>query len=895
MPRRRIVVGWLATLGVALFWVGRGQGTNGPIWTLDNPGPEAFERLGWSVTAGSAQSPARVIIGAPGYLAGGVPVGALFLRHVDTGQEYSTIVNPEPGAGDEFGHAVVWHYPHYILVGAPGDDAAGTDSGAVYLLDEQSAHLGGVLMVLRGAAAGDRFGSALAFVNAGGVNYFVVGAPGADMPGAVDAGKVYVFNGYDGTLLKTCVNPAPVAGDGFGTSLVALGGDYVIGAPLADRDAVDSGAAYLVSGTTAGSCPVLTTFVKPAPVHAGDQFGQALAVVEGNVVIGAPFGQGGPTGPGAAYLFDTAGAVLATLTRPGPPARDGFGWAVATAGSNLLIGAPFETTTASESGAAYLYDGPTGGLLESIPNPRPGLNRRFGRALAYTHGDVLIGSPGYADAATAQGAAYLIGITCGDGVLDPGETCDDGNMRDGDCCSSACQTEPPGPCDDENLCTVGDTCQGGACVGSCAAGTQCLGPCGENYVCQVAGGQCVCGAPPPPTTTTTTTTSTTNTTFSTTTTTSPGPNAMPVADAGRNQVSAVGQPVVLDGRASFDSDGAQLAFGWTLAKRPQGSTAALAGSSSATPSLTPDVAGLYRVQLVVDDGQLPSEPSFVTVTAMQQPPAIALAITTPAAGADIHADRVTVRGTVAGPPNVGVSVNGVTAVVSGGAFAAAEVPLVAGQNILAAVGAVPAGDVVTTSVLVNSDGAAPAVTLRAIPNAGLAPLTVTFGFSVGTADPVQVLSIDFDGDGTSDFTTSDSTATLENTYTVPGLYMARVTVTTQNGSVEANVPVAVQDEAVIVPLLQDAWTSMVSALASGDVDGALASFDGFGRGVFEGVFADLSPSLPSILATVSGLEVMQVGKDVAETWVLRDSAGVQNLFFVYFLRGPDGVWRIHSM
>ena len=94
------------------------------------------------------------------------------------------------------------------------------------------------------------------------------------------------------------------------------------------------------------------------------------------------------------------------------------------------------------------------------------------------------------------------------------------------------------------------------------------------------------------------------------------------------------------------------------------------------------------------------------MTAMDTPPAISLVISDPTAGATILADRVTVRGTIAGPANVGVSVNGVTAVVSGNVFAAADVPLTTGQNIATATAAVPAGDVVATSIVVSSDGGA---------------------------------------------------------------------------------------------------------------------------------------------------------------------------------------------
>jgi uncharacterized delta-60 repeat protein len=53
---------------------------------------------------------------------------------------------------------------------------------------------------------------------------------------------------------------------------------------------------------------------------------------------------------------------------------------------------------------------------------------------------------------------------CGDGTVDPGEDCDDANVLDGDCCSADCAFEMTGsPCDDEDACTVGETCDEGLC------------------------------------------------------------------------------------------------------------------------------------------------------------------------------------------------------------------------------------------------------------------------------------------------------------------------------------------------------------------------------------------------------------------------------------------------
>src|SRR5437667_382386 len=63
---------------------------------------------------------------------------------------------------------------------------------------------------------------------------------------------------------------------------------------------------------------------------------------------------------GAAYLFDGAsGTVLETFTKPLPATGNQFGFAVAAVGSRALIGAPFDSVEVTDSGTAYLFDGPT--------------------------------------------------------------------------------------------------------------------------------------------------------------------------------------------------------------------------------------------------------------------------------------------------------------------------------------------------------------------------------------------------------------------------------------------------------------------------------------------------------------------------------------------------------
>jgi hypothetical protein len=114
-------------------------------------------------------------------------------------------------------------------------------------------------------------------------------------------------------------------------------------------------------------------------------------------------------------------------------------------------------------------------------------------------------------------------------------------------------------------------------------------------------------------------------------------NLAPMADAGldrsfglRNDVAIFPDPTVpaaqqsnpanlrtfvrLDGRESADSGGRPLTYRWTVVEAPAGSTVVgLQDAQTAFPYFTPDLAGLYEFQLVVNNGQYDSVPSTVRI------------------------------------------------------------------------------------------------------------------------------------------------------------------------------------------------------------------------------------------------------------------------------------------
>jgi hypothetical protein len=85
----------------------------------------------------------------------------------------------------------------------------------------------------------------------------------------------------------------------------------------------------------------------------------------------------------------------------------------------------------------------------------------------------------------------------------------------------------------------------------------------------------------------------------------------------------VGIAITLDGSDSFDPDGDPITYWWSFRSVPNGrlrqssmTDTAITGRDTPAPSFVPDVPGSYVLELVVNDGELASAPSFTSVVAV---------------------------------------------------------------------------------------------------------------------------------------------------------------------------------------------------------------------------------------------------------------------------------------
>jgi hypothetical protein len=103
----------------------------------------------------------------------------------------------------------------------------------------------------------------------------------------------------------------------------------------------------------------------------------------------------------------------------------------------------------------------------------------------------------------------------------------------------------------------------------------------------------------------------------------PEDNTAPIAAAGADISVVAGTATALSGGGSTDPDGDSLTFAWQFTSVPPGSVAVLNNSSTVAPDFTPDLVGVYVIDLTVSDGLAVNSDS-IAVTAidsgMNSPP-----------------------------------------------------------------------------------------------------------------------------------------------------------------------------------------------------------------------------------------------------------------------------------
>jgi hypothetical protein len=425
-------------------------------WTLhgQRSGPVSSSALSDVQLFGQslAVSGTTVIVGAPGELSGQNSAGAVFLFEGDSLLPQQTLVAPGVNAGpaDRFGYSVASLLDGdqlRVLVGSPGDPATGAP-GTAYLFDGATGELARTF-VNPGNPAGtaDQFGFAVALLRVAGSLYAVIGAPsdGSGLQGA-GPGAVYVFDGADGHVVHTLTAPVGTAGAAFGAALAALDDDVLIGAPFDASAGNAGGAAYLFATASAA---LLRTFRDPSATD-GDLFGVSVADVLDGLghhlpLIGASGDDTAAENAGAAYLYPPSSNQPRRAFRDPVRARsDFFGTALAAAGDDIVVASPMSGGAPAHAGAAYVFDRDSGHLVQTLPYPIPLPGARFGTAVAArgqpsAHSDVFVSAPLDSRPGLDRGVVFQF-VACGETCP---QGCGNGVLEGREECDVPASASPP--------------------------------------------------------------------------------------------------------------------------------------------------------------------------------------------------------------------------------------------------------------------------------------------------------------------------------------------------------------------------------------------------------------------------------------------------------------------
>ncbi len=239
----------------------------------------------------------------------------------------------------------------------------------------------------------------------------LLGARGDSFSGS-NSGRSFLFDAVTGSQISSFENPDPDSGDGFGLNGVAVGNELIaISAHADDGSMPNGGTVYVFDKTTGG---IVNTLNSPNPTSSGF-FGVSLSSVDENLLIGAIGDEINGVTSGAVYLMEPlSGGLVQTFESPNPIGGDRFGSSIANNNNVVLIGSEFKDDgIITDSGIAYSFEIQSGSHIQTFENPTPGSTDRFGISVSIAGTRAIIGAIKDDTLANDAGAVYIFNIGSG--------------------------------------------------------------------------------------------------------------------------------------------------------------------------------------------------------------------------------------------------------------------------------------------------------------------------------------------------------------------------------------------------------------------------------------------------------------------------------------------------
>jgi len=257
-------------------------------------------------------------------------------------------------------------------------------------------------------ARGHRFGFSVAISG----SILVVGAEG-DVLNDNTQDAAYIFERQAGSWVETQRLSASdgLPTHGFGLSVAIGGSTILVGAPFDSISGNNQGSVSVFERQGQSWVETQKLTGSDAPQQ---QFGRTIAISGSTIVAGAPFD--GDVEQGAAYVFNRQGGSWTETQKL--TASDGaefilFGLSVALSGSTIVVGSPRATIGGNlAQGSVYVFNRQGGGWTETrkLTASDGMLGDFFGQSVASSGSTIVVGAPfDTIGANRLVGSAYVFG------------------------------------------------------------------------------------------------------------------------------------------------------------------------------------------------------------------------------------------------------------------------------------------------------------------------------------------------------------------------------------------------------------------------------------------------------------------------------------------------------
>lgn len=266
-------------------------------------------------------------------------------------------------------------------------------------------------------AEADWFGSSVAIDG----DYAIAGAPQAQN-GGYNSGSAYIFrrSGDSWSQVAKLTATNITCSERLGCS-VSISGDYAVaGAKYDDETDTESGSAYIFSRNQGGPDNWgLVKEITASDAAAHDEFGRSVAISGDFIIVGAWVADNTSANSGSAYIFSrNQGGTnnwgqVAKLTASDGGSSDFFGYSVSISGDYVIIGAPWDDNTGTDSGSAYIFSRNQGGTdnwgqVAKITATSGVSGDYFGDSVAISGGYAVVSAPRiYPMGGEAEGSVYF--------------------------------------------------------------------------------------------------------------------------------------------------------------------------------------------------------------------------------------------------------------------------------------------------------------------------------------------------------------------------------------------------------------------------------------------------------------------------------------------------------